>query len=340
MKGLPMTATRRARSITVVVTLFTLMTLFVASCSSTGGKPRTDEAGMAAGTADTPRATIALITHATPGSAFWDVVQKGAETAAAKDNVELRYTSDPQAPNQANLVQTAIDSKVDGIAITLSNPDAMAPALQAAVAAGIPVVALNSGASAWKSVGAQQFFGQDEDVAGRATGERLASEGAKKVLCLVHEQGNISLESRCAGITGALQGGTVEPLYVNGQDMTAVESTLTAKLLQDPTFDTIAALDSSTAHIAVKSKAATGAKAKIVSFGVDPELVTEIKAGDVAWTSDQQPFLQGYLAVDALWLYINNRNTIGGGQAVLTGPAFIDETNIDAIAEYINKGTR
>ena len=335
-----MTTPRRSRRATLALALFALLTLLVASCSSTGGKPRTAEGGMAAGTADTPRITIALITHATPGSAFWDVVQKGAETAAAKDNVELRYTSDPQAPAQANLVQTAIDSKVNGIAITLSNPDAMAPAVQAAVKAGIPVVALNSGASAWQKVGAQQFFGQDEDVAGRATGERLASEGAKKVLCLVHEQGNISLESRCAGITAALKGGTVENLYVNGQDMTAVESTLTAKLQQDPTFDTIATLDSSTAHIAVKSKATTGVKANIVSFGVDPQLVKEIKAGDVAWTSDQQPFLQGYLAVDSLWLYINNRNMIGGGQAVLTGPAFIDKSNIDAIAGYINGGTR
>ena len=34
------------------------------------------------------------------------------------------------------------------------------------------------------------------------------------------------------------------------------------------------------------------------------------------WAVDQQPFLQGYLAVDSLWLYLNNRNTIGGGQPV------------------------
>ena len=58
------------------------------------------------------------------------------------------------------------------------------------------------------------------------------------------------------------------------------------------------------------------------------------------WAVDQQPFLQGYLAVDSLWLYLNNRNTIGGGQPVLTGPAFIDTSNIDAIAEYAKNGTR
>jgi simple sugar transport system substrate-binding protein len=44
--------------------------------------------------------------------------------------------------------------------------------------------------------------------------------------------------------------------------------------------------------------------------------------------------------VDSLWLYLNNGNVIGGGQPVLTGPSFIDNTNIDAVAEYAKNGTR
>ncbi|GGG26403.1 sugar ABC transporter substrate-binding protein [Rhodococcoides trifolii] len=295
---------------------------------------------MAAGSADTPKLTIAMITHGVPGNAFWDVVQKGAEAAAAKDNVELRYTSDPQAPNQANLVQSAIDSKVDGIAVTLAKPDAMKPAVAAAEAAGIPVVGLNSGLSTYKEMGVQQYFGQDEDIAGQSAGERLAQDGAKKVLCVVHEQGNVSLEARCAGIAQKMPGAVVESFYVNSQDMPSVEALLTAKLQQDPTFDTIATLDSSIGHVAVQSKAATGVDAKIVTFGIDAETVKEIRNGDVVWANDQQPFLQGYLAVDSLWLYLNNGNTIGGGEAVLTGPAFIDESNIDAVADYAAAGTR
>ncbi|MET0886956.1 MAG: substrate-binding domain-containing protein, partial [Mycetocola sp.] len=98
--------------------------VLVAGCSSTGGKPRSTGDGMAAGTADTPRATVAMITHAPAGDSFWDLVQRGAETAAAKDNIELRYSNDPEAPNQANLVQNAIDTGVDGIAVTLAKPEA------------------------------------------------------------------------------------------------------------------------------------------------------------------------------------------------------------------------
>ena len=92
----------------------------VAACSSTGGAPESSGGGEGGGgTVDTPRATIAMITHEVPGDTFWDLIRKGAEAAAAKDNIELRYSADPEAPNQANLVQSAIDSDVDGIACLL-----------------------------------------------------------------------------------------------------------------------------------------------------------------------------------------------------------------------------
>ena len=93
---------------------------------------------MGARHADTPRMTIAMITHEVPGDSFWDLIRKGAETAAKKDNIELRYSNDPEAPNQANLVQTAIDSGVKGIAVTLAKPDAMRAAVKAAKAQGHP----------------------------------------------------------------------------------------------------------------------------------------------------------------------------------------------------------
>jgi simple sugar transport system substrate-binding protein len=293
---------------------------------------------MAAGTADTPRVTVAMITHGVPGNAFWDLVRKGAETAAAKDNIELRYSADPEAPNQANLVQAAIDSKVAGIALTLAKPDAMAPAVKAALAAGIPVVGLNAGFDIWKSLGVQQYFGQDEASSGRAAG-RLTTDGAKKVLCIIHEQGNISLESRCAGVAQGFKG-QPEQLNVNSKDMPSVEAAVTAKLQQDPSVDHIIALDASIALTTVQSKKTAGSNAVVDTFDTNAELVSAIKKGDVGWAIDQQPFLQGYLAIDSLWLFINNRNLIGGGTPVLTGPAFIDSSNIDSIAQYAANGTR
>jgi simple sugar transport system substrate-binding protein len=316
-----------------------VLALGIASCSSTGGKPREEGGGMGAGQANTPRATVAMITHEVPGDSFWDLIRKGAQAAADKDNIELRYSNDPEAPNQANLVQTAIDSGVDGIALTLAKPDAMTPAVKAALAKGIPVVAFNSGFDNWKTMGVQEYFGQDEKLAGIAAGERLQTDGAKKIVCVIQEQGQVALESRCAGVRQGFKGQS-EILNVNSKDMPSVDSTITAKLQQDKSIDHVVALGAPIALAAVQSKNNAGSSAKIVTFDTNAALVDAIKAGDVTWAVDQQPFLQGYLAIDSLWLYLNNKNLIGGGQATLTGPSFIDETNIDSVSELAKAGTR
>uniref|UniRef100_UPI003D8B0689 sugar ABC transporter substrate-binding protein n=1 Tax=Gordonia sp. B7-2 TaxID=3420932 RepID=UPI003D8B0689 len=311
-----------------------------AACSSTGGKPRDDDGGMAAGQANTPRFTVAMVTHGPPGDTFWDLIRKGAETAAAKDNLELRYSSELQGPDQSNLLQNAVDSKVDAIAVTLAKPEAMAPAVRRAVEAGIPVVAFNAGIDAWSSLGVLSYFGQEEQISGEAAGRRLKQDGASKVLCVIQDQGNVALESRCAGVKSGMGGNGVENLNVNGTDMPSVQATIAAKLQQDPGIDHVITLGAPIALAAVKSKDAAGSETKIATFDTNAALVDAIKSGQVQWAVDQQPFLQGYLAVDQLWLYLNNRNVIGGGQPTLTGPAFIDQTNIDAIAEYARNGTR
>lgn len=311
-----------------------------AACSATGGKPESSGSGSGAGQADTPRFTVAMITHEAPGDSFWDLIRKGAEAAAAKDNIELKYSADDQGPNQANLIQNAIDSGVDAIAVTLARPEPMAPMVEKAVAAGIPVVAFNSGSDQYKAMGALSYFGQDDRLAGRTAGERLAEEGAKKVVCVIQVQGAINLENRCAGVKEALPGAQVETLNVVGADMPSVESTITAKLQQDPSIDRIVALGAPIALTAVQSAKNAGSSAEIVTFDTNAALVDAIKSGDVQWAVDQQPYLQGYLAIDSLWLYKNNNNVMGGGEPVLTGPAFIDETNIDSVAELAKAGTR
>jgi len=293
---------------------------------------------MGSGTADTPRMIIAMITHEVPGDSFWDLVRKGAETAAKKDNIELRYSNDPEAPNQANLVQTAVDSGVKGIAVTLAKPDAMKPAVQSAEAKGIPVVAFNAGLNDWQAMGVKEYFGQDGYVAGQEAGKRLTAEGAKKVICVIQEQGHVDLEARCAGVKNTFP--AAEVLNVNGKDMPSVESTITAKLQQDPGVDTVLTLGAPFAFAAVQSVDNAGSKAKVATFDTNSALVDAIKNGQVQWAVDQQPFLQGYLSVDSLWLYLNNGNVIGGGQPTLTGPSFIDKTNIDAVAELAKSGTR
>jgi simple sugar transport system substrate-binding protein len=318
-----------------------VIALGLVSCSSTGGKPAGSGDGSGGGgSVDTPRMTVAMITHEVPGDSFWDLIRKGAEAAAKKDNIELRYSNDPEAPNQANLVQSAIDSGVDGIAVTLAKPDAMAPAVKAALAKDIPVVAFNSGFDNFKAMGVQEYFGQDEKLAGIAAGEKLTADGAKNIICVIQEQGQVALESRCAGVKEGFKGGQFEILNVNSKDMPSVEATITAKLQQDPSIDHVMALGAPIALTAVQSLTNAGSKAKITTFDTNAALVDAIKGGQVQWAVDQQPYLQGYLAIDSLWLFKNNKNLIGGGAPTLTGPSFIDQGNIDAIAELAKAGTR
>ncbi|MFJ5779193.1 sugar ABC transporter substrate-binding protein [Streptomyces sp. NPDC093094] len=335
----------RSRRIVPALAVAAAAALALAGCSSGSGGKKAEESeggggGGSAGRANTPRMTIALVTHQSPGDTFWDIVRKGAEAAAAKDNVKLVYSADPNAGNQAGLVQNAIDQKVDGIAVTLAKPDALKDVVSRARAAGIPVVGLNSGVSEWQKLGLLEFFGQDETVAGEALGKRLNGLGAKKAVCVVQEQGNIGLTQRCDGVRKTFSG-AIENLYVNGTDMPSVKSTVTAKLEKDGDIDHVIALGAPIALTAAQSVAEAGSEAKVATFDLNKQLTKAIADGTVEFAVDQQPYLQGYLAIDSLWLYENNGNYMGGGeQPVLTGPAFVDRSNVDSVDGFAAKGTR
>ena len=218
------------------------LALVATACSSSGGKKAEQgTSGVAAGKASTPRITIAMVTHGAPGDTFWDIIRKGASAAAAKDNVTFKYSSDPSSGNQANLIQSAIDSKVDALAITLPDPPAVAPAVKRAIAAGIPVVAFNAGIGNYQQSGALSYFGSDESLAGQTGGKRASDDGFKHVLCVVQFQGQVQLEARCDGVKSAFRG-TWTKLYVNGSDLPSVRSTIGAKLKQDPRIDFVVTL--------------------------------------------------------------------------------------------------
>ncbi|GGX67871.1 sugar ABC transporter substrate-binding protein [Streptomyces fructofermentans] len=336
------TSRPRSRRFPALVAAAAAAALMVTGCSSDSGGKKAEESAdnAAAGKADTPRMKVALITHAAPGDTFWDLIRKGAEAAADKDNVDLLYSNSPDAAKQANLVQNAIDQKVDGIAITLAKPDAMKAAVAKAKKAGIPVVGLNGGIDDWKEQGLLEYFGQDESVAGEAFGEKLNELGAKNAVCVIHEQGHVALEARCAGVKKTF-GGKTTNLYVNGTNMPAVKSTITAKLKQDSSVDYVVTLGAPFALTAAQSVGDAKSKAKVATFDLNKDMVKAIEDGDVDFAVDQQPYLQGYLSVDALWLYKTNGNFSGGGQEpVLTGPAFVDKENVADIAKFAAKGTR
>ena len=313
--------------------------LALTACSSQGGRaPETGTGGGGGQAASTPRMKIALITHAPAGDTFWDTVRKGAEEAAAKDNVELLYTNDPEAGRQAQLIQQAVDQKVDGIAVTLATPGALKDSLKKASDAGIPIVSLNAGEDVSKELGAFTHFGSNEQLAGQAVGEKLAAGNFKHPICVIQAQGHVGLEARCAGVKSKVPG--TEILYVNGADMTAVESTATAKLQAAKDADVIIGLGAPVTLTLLKSVATAGSSAKVASFDLNKELAQKIADGIVLFTVDQQPWLQGYGSVDALWQAKRGGFKLGGGQPVLTGPTIVDKSNAADVVKFSDQGIR
>ena len=189
----------------------------------------------------------------------------------------------------------------------------------------------NAGYTNWQSCGAMEYFGQDEEVAGVAAGKKLAAAGEKNVLCVLQAQGQAQLEARCAGVKQGLGSeGTMSKLYVNGTDNSAVLSTMSAELTRNKNIDAVITLGAQFALIAIQAEAQSHATAKLYTFDTSAAEIAKIKSKQVQWAIDQQPYLQGYESVDALWLYLTNGNSLGGGQTVLTGPAFVDSSNVDA----------
>jgi simple sugar transport system substrate-binding protein len=287
----------------------------------------------------TPRPVVAFITHQPPGDTFWDVVRRGAQAAADTDGFELRYEHDDDARRQAGLVTAATGSRVAGIAVSLPDPPTLAPAVRAAVAAGVPVVAVNTGVDAWQAMGALAYFGQDDAVAGRAVGERLSHERAVNTLCVIQQRNHIGLEARCdaAAVTFT---GHLQKLYVDGVDPHAAQGAIVTKLLQDRSIDRVLTLGAQYALLALRATGDANSYARVVTFDTSPPVLEAISRGTIQWAIDQQPYLQGYLAVDSLWLYMTNRNVIGAGRPTLTGPSFIDESNVEDVVGHAEAGTR
>ncbi|WP_449475965.1 sugar ABC transporter substrate-binding protein [Streptomyces abikoensis] len=314
----------------------------LAGCSATGGKRAEERAAKAAqgrAAVDTPRWTFAMVTHSGDGDTFWDIVQSGAKQAAAKDNIKFLYAHDVEGNKQAQSVQAMIDQKVDGLIVTLAKPDAMKDVVEKARKAGIPVVTVNSGSDKSKEFGALTHIGQDEVIAGEAVGEQLNERGKKKAVCVLHEQGNVGHEQRCDGVKKAFKG-EVQNLYVEGTNMPNVQSSIEAKLQSDKDVDAVVTLGAPFAPTAVKAAEQAGSKAEVATFDLNAKVAEALQSGKLAFAVDQDPYLQGYEAVDLLWLYRYNRDMLGGGRPVLTGPQIVTKDDAKTLAEYTKRGTR
>ncbi len=285
--------------------------------------------------------TFHMITHSDDGP-FWSVVKRGAEDAAAAVGVNLVWNPSNNTPEQqVTDIEAAIAADSDGIAASLASPDAVGPALEAAAAAGIPVYTLNSGVNQYKDLGAVTHIGQTEFVAGQGAGERFNDLGATTVLCAFQEQSNVGLEERCAGLEDTFGGTVITEFAGADADQTAQQATLNSLLTANDDIDGILGTGPVVAVSALNASQDLGKSDMIIGgFDITPDIIDAIEAGDIAFTVDQQQYLQGYLPVILMFLQATNQNTAGGGLPVLTGPGFVTPDNAAEVKELVSAGTR
>jgi simple sugar transport system substrate-binding protein len=333
------------------VAAMTLLALPLAACStSSSGSSNSSSAAAtsAAAVAATSAAAggtsgqairIDVITHGNPGDSFWDVVKSGAVKAGKDDGVDLHYQSDSDVGKQATLIDAAVAAGTKGLVVSMANPDGLEKSIKAAVAAGIPVVTINSGIDKWQGFGAITHVGQSETLAGEAAGAQMSKLGVKNVLCVIQEAGNVGLEQRCKGAASKFSG-KLTNLQVDNKDLTGSEATIQSKITADSTIDGVLTLGGDMSGQAVKAVAAVGTKLQVGTFDVNADVVQNVLDGKLAFAIDQQPYVQGYLGVTAVYLKVLNGNDVGGGQPVYSGPAIITKDNAQAVLAFAKNGTR
>ena len=288
-----------------------------------------------------------VITHGQATDPFWSVVKKGVDQAAHDMGVQAIYegpasgTFDVVA--MAHLIDTAVAAHPDGLVVSIPDPNALGPSIKAAVAAGIPVISINSGSDVAKSLGVLVHIGQTEEQAGIGGGQKMGAAGVKHALCVNQEVGNAALTLRCKGFQEGLSqtGGTSTVIGVNLSNPTRTQQTIEAALQHDPSIDGILTLGPTGATPAIKALQDLNklGQIKLATFDLSSDVLNAIKAGQMLFAIDQQQYEQGYLPIVFLTLYKTNLNTVAN-DIIQTGPGFVTQQNVAQVIQLTAQGTR
>jgi simple sugar transport system substrate-binding protein len=290
---------------------------------------------------------IEIVTHGQAQDGFWGVVRNGVKAGAAQMGVTANYSApnaESDMPGMVSLIEAAIAKKPTGLVVSIPNADALGPAIQKAVAAGIPVVSMNSGSDVFKKLGVLVHVGQTEFEAGLGAGQRFKDAGVKNGVCFNQEVGNQALTLRCNGFFKGLTGSDTPGKVLTGKisDPAGMQSTIAAAIQSDPSIDGILTLGPSVAKPALDAVGASGKKIHLATFDLSADVLTAIKDGKMDFAIDQQQYLQGYLPIVILTNYAETRNlpTGNGEGLIMTGPGFVTQKDAADVIALSAKGLR
>ena len=281
---------------------------------------------------------VIVVSHGQANDPFWSVAKNGVDSACKDMKIKCKYTAPGtfDMVEMAKLIDNAVSQKPKGIVITLPDAAALGKSVKAAIAAGIPVVSMNSGSDDFAKLGISAHVGQTEFEAGVGGGQKMKAAGGKKALCVNHEVGNVALVRRCAGFKKGF-GGSVEILGTSN-DPTEIQKAVAAKLGGVDTILTLGAgLSGEAALKAIKSAGKTGS-IKLGTFDMSPGMLKAAAAGEVEFLIDQQQYLQGYLPI-AIFAQYMRWGTMPAG-VVMTGPGFVTPDNASKVIKWAAQGYR
>ena len=297
---------------------------------------------------ESPRTNLRIVavTHGQSADPFWSIVANGINDAARDLGVRVEY----QAPTSfdmvrmSQLIDAAVASRPAALLVSVPDADALGGAIRKAIFAKIPVVSINSGADAWQKLGILGHVGQTEYEAGFAGGEKLAAAGARNVLCINHEVGNLALDERCRGLTEGLRakGAAASVLAVNLADPTDAQQRIANALQRDMRIDGMLTLGpgGATPALAALRAAAGSRRIRFGTFDLGRDVLDALQKNEILFAIDQQPYLQGYLGVTLLVKYLETGAMAGGQQIIRTGPGFVTPENAQQVAQMIERGVR
>lgn len=289
-----------------------------------------------------------------PDDPFWSIVKRGAEDAGlvvAAQGGSVTWLGPQNYDNlgvdAAELIRQAIDQGATAIVGPNWVPEAMDPAFQAVIDAGIPLVIYNAGGlDAADRLGALNYVGSDDYRGGVAAGEYLAAAGSLNGVCINTLPGAANIEAFCGGFVEGIttSGGTAEVLPLPATSFgsaTAVAQAVKAYLLENPDVNAVFTIGNVDANSATNGimQAGKADAVQLCGMNFDETILANIQSGTQLCAIDQQGYLQGYLAVSILNGYVNYGLTVPTRE-ILTGPGIIDLSNVEATLAGVSEGTR
>ena len=289
----------------------------------------------------TAQTRIVFVTHGQSADPYWSVVKNGMDDAAKALGVEAEYLH-PETfdmAKMAQLIDAAVASSPDGLVVSIPDAAALGDPVKNAVAAGIPVIVVDSGGSKLtKELGGLLYLGQSEYEAGVTAGERVAKLGVKRAVCLNQEVGNSSLDDRCNGFAKGL--GVDVPVLQGVIDPTEMKTRTLAYLNTNPDVEFMLGCGPTATEpaLAALDEAGLKGKVKLGTFDLSPNILQAIVDGNVEWGIDAQQYLMGYIPV--VMIDLKAKYKLAPIADYPTGPGFVTKAEAASVIDLAKQGKR